>query len=286
MFVVAGASGNTGKVAAETLLGQGKKMRVLVRGAKADAWKARGVDVAQVDLDDVDALTGALRGADGVYLLVPPVYRDSNVRQKNARRAEGMARAIDASGVRHVVLLSSIGAQHGAGTGPIVSLHDSEATLGRTRADVTSLRAAYFMENWASSLYALGQGLLPTFLLARKKIPMVATHDIGLAAAKLLVEGGAGKRVVEIGGPRECSPEDAAEALTRILGRTITAQQGPEDAMPGALKSAGFSAEVAALFQEMVHGINTDHVAWEAGRARIAGSTELEAVLSKVVAAK
>jgi uncharacterized protein YbjT (DUF2867 family) len=286
MFVVAGASGNTGKIVAETLLGQGKKVRVLVRGAKADPWKARGVDVAQVELDDVDALTGALRGADGAYLLVPPMYRDSNVRQKNARRSEGMARAIDASGVRHVVFLSSIGAQHGTGTGPILSLHDAEVTLGRARADVTSLRAAYFMENWASSLYALGQGLLPTFLVSDKRMPMVATHDIGLAAAKLLVEGGAGKRVVEIGGPREYSPKDAAEALSRILGRSITVQQGPEDAMPAALTGAGFSAEVAGLFQEMVHGINTDHVAWEAGHSRVAGSTELEAVLSKLVAAR
>ena len=42
MYVVAGVSGHTGKVAAETLLAQGKSVRVLVRDpAKGEPWRAR-----------------------------------------------------------------------------------------------------------------------------------------------------------------------------------------------------------------------------------------------------
>src|SRR6202042_1249838 len=98
-------------------------------------------------------------------------------------------------------------------TGPVAALHDVETALAKSRADVTFLRAAYFMENWGSSLYALAQGVLPTFLLADRAIPMVASTDIGTTAAALLIEGGRGKRVVELGGPQEYSPRDVAAAL-------------------------------------------------------------------------
>src|SRR5262249_10523393 len=149
---------------------------------------------------------------------------------------------------------------------------------------VSFLRAAYFMENLGGSLYALGEGVFPTFLTADRAIPMVATRDIGATAARLLVERGSGKRVFGLGGPREYSPRDAAEALTRLLGRRIAVQQGPEEAMPGALMGAGLNAEWARLFQEMTHAVNTGYVAWEEGRTRLRGKTELATVLAQLVA--
>ena len=62
MFVVAGVTGNTGKVVAETLLVQGLPVRVIVRdAAKGEAWKKKGAEVAVADLHDAKALTAALR---------------------------------------------------------------------------------------------------------------------------------------------------------------------------------------------------------------------------------
>ena len=285
MYVVAGVSGNTGKVVADTLLAQRKPVRVIVRDAKkGEAWKARGAEVAVTGLDDAGALAEALSGAEGAYLLLPPRMESTRVRADNAERAEVLAKAIDASGVKHVVFLSSIGAQHANGTGPIAAVHDAESRFGKLRTDVTFLRAAYFMENWGMSLYALAQGKLPTFLNADHAIPMVATRDIGTTAAKLLIEGGHGKRVVELAGPREYSPRDVAATLSRVVGRPIAVEQGPEDAMPGALTGAGLNNEWARLYQEMTHGVNTGHVDWEKDRARARGTTEIDAVLGRLVA--
>jgi uncharacterized protein YbjT (DUF2867 family) len=283
MYVVAGASGNTGKVVAETLLAQKKQVRVLVREPRAAAaWKERGAEVTPVGLDDVAALGAALAGAEGAYLLLPPSFGSTNVRVENGQRAAGYAKAIDESGIGHVVLLSSIGAQHEAGTGPIAALHDAEKLLRKTRAKTTFVRAAYFMENWGGSLYALAEGALPTFLKADVAIPMVATRDIGLTAAKALVEGGGG--VIELEGPRAYSPRDAAAALSRITGRKIEAQQGEESQMIGALTGAGLNAHWAELFREMTHGINTGLVAFEGGAARrVRGETEIDAVLARLV---
>ena len=122
-------------------------------------------------------------------------------------------------------------------------------TFTRGRAAATFVRAAYFMENWGGALFGVAQGVLPSFLLADKAIPMVATRDIGIAAARLLAEGGSGKRVIELAGPREYSPRDVAAALARAVGKPIAVQEAPEDAMEPALAAAGMNAEWARLFQ-------------------------------------
>jgi uncharacterized protein YbjT (DUF2867 family) len=57
MFVVLGASGNTGKVVAETLLRQKKKVRVVLHdAAKGKAWGEAGADIAIATVDDGPAL--------------------------------------------------------------------------------------------------------------------------------------------------------------------------------------------------------------------------------------
>ena len=283
MFVVLGASGNTGKVVAETLLGQKKKVRVVLRDAgKTRAWKEAGADVAIADVEDGAALKHAFNGAEGVYVLLPPNFASSQVRVDNGRRTKIIVAAIEAASVPHVVMLSSIGAHQSDGTGPVLGLRDAEAAFGRATA-VTFLRAAYFMENWGGSLYAVGQGVLPTFLVADKAIPLVATRDIGTAVARLLVEGGGGKRVIELAGPREYSPRDVAVALERIVGKPIVVQQAPEEAMVPALMGAGMNAEWARLFQELTHGINTDVVVWEGGHPLWRGETGLQSVLSTLI---
>jgi len=284
MFVMLGASGNTGKVVAQTLLTQKKKVRVVLRdAAKGQAWKDAGADVSIADVENGAALERAFRGAEGAYVLLPPNFSSSQVRVDNNRRTSTIAAAVEAAGVPHVVMLSSVGAQQADGTGPVVGLRDAEATFTRAHAAVTFVRAAYFMENWGRALYAVPQGVLPTFLLADKAIPMVATRDIGTAVARLLAEGGRGKRVIELAGPREYSPRDVAAALARIVGKPIAVQEAPEEAMAPALMGAGMNAEWARLFQELTHGLNAGIVVWEGGHPLWRGETDMQTVLATLI---
>jgi uncharacterized protein YbjT (DUF2867 family) len=288
MYVVAGVSGNTGKVVADTLLASKQAVRVIVRSAdKGAPWRERGAEVAVAELDDVAALGRALAGAKGAYLLLPPQYASTDTRSDNARRTAGFVKAVDASSIPSVVFLSSVGAQHEGGTGPITSLHDAEVALRRSRASVTFVRAAYFMENWGGSLHGLAQGKLPTFLRADRTIPMVAAADIGRTAATALLEAtGKGHSVLELFGPRDYSPRDVAEALGRVVGKTIVTEQGPEEAMVPALTAAGLNAHWAGLFQELTHGCNVGHVAFEGGAARpLRGKVEIDVVLRSLVGA-
>jgi uncharacterized protein YbjT (DUF2867 family) len=112
---------------------------------------------------------------------------------------------------------------------------------------------------------------------------MVATRDIGLAAARLLAEGGRGARIVQLAGPREYTPNDVASSLGRLLGRPLAVQQFPDEAMGAAMLAAGMNDEWARLFQELTHGLNTGRVAWEAGYSIQRGETDIEAVFASLL---
>jgi uncharacterized protein YbjT (DUF2867 family) len=284
MFVVLGASGNTGKVVADTLLRQKQKVRVVLHdAAKGKAWDDAGAEVAIADVDEGATLERAFSSAEGVYVLLPPNFGSTHVRADNNRRAHTIAAAVEAAGVPHVVLLSSIGAQQSDGTGPVLGLRDAEAVFRRATVAATFVRAAYFMENWGGSLYAVEQGVLPTFLVVDKAIPLVATRDVGGAVARVLIEGGNGTRVIELAGPREYTPRDVAATVGRIVGKPIEVQQAPEETMARAMTGAGMNAEWARLFQELTHGLNANIVVWEGGHPFWRGETDLETVLSTLL---
>src|SRR3954469_8379541 len=119
MFAIAGVSGHTGSVVADTLLAQGHPVRVIVRdAAKGAASRTKGAEVAVADLQDTAALARALTGVAGAYLLLPPNMASQTPLEDHARLSAGFATAIEAAKVPHVVFLSSIGAQHATGTGP------------------------------------------------------------------------------------------------------------------------------------------------------------------------
>ena len=223
MFVVLGATGHTGSVVAETLLARKQAVRVVVRAAdKGAAWKAKGADVAVASLEDVPAMTKALTGATGLYLLVPPNYGAAAWLKEQRQRMDQAAEAVKASGVSHVVFLSSVGGQLAGGTGPIQAVHYGEQQLGSVAKHLTVLRPCYFMDNWAPGIgMAKGQGLLPTFIAPAAKVPMISTLDIGRTGAERLLAGGSGKRIVELAGPEEYSPNDVALAVGQLLGKPV-----------------------------------------------------------------
>lgn len=284
-YVVAGVSGNTGKVVAETLLSQGAKVRVIVRDAKkGEAFRARGAEVAVADLSDASALEKAFAGAQGAYVLVPPNPGADDMRAEQKKQITALAAAIRAAKVPHVVLLSSVGAQHAAGTGPIVTAYAAEHALrdipGTT---LTALRAAYFMENLGGSLGGLAHGVFPTFNSPDFAHDMVATRDIGTTAAALLQEGPKGSRVVQLAGPKQVSASDVARILSSLTGKEIKVAAAPLDTMATTLEGYGFKKGLAALFQEMTGAIQTGHIGWEKEPPLVRGTTTVETVLKTLV---
>ncbi len=281
MLVVLGATGHTGSVVAEAVLARKQPVRVVVRSAdKGASWAAKGAEVAVASLDDQAALTKALHGASGVYLLIPPNYGAASWLAEQRQRVDQTAEAVKASGIAHVVLLSSIGAHLPDGTGPIRAARYGEQRLTAVAPNVTILRSGYFMENWASGIgIAKEQGLLPSFIPPQMSIPMISTRDIGRVAAERLMAGGRGHAIVELAGPEEYSPEQVATALGGILGRAVSVQSAPLSVVVPTFTSFGFSTEAAGLFEEMYTAFSKRAVRYERPESLVRGTTSLAAAL-------
>src|SRR5271167_1883816 len=213
MYVILGASGNTGSIIADFLLSKGKKVRVVGRDAeRLQRFVRKGAEAFMGDVSDAVALTKAFRGARAAYLMLPPI----NSREDQERESDAIAKAVTESGLRYAVHLSSYGAHVPEGTGPITGLHSSEQKLNAVGGlNVLHLRAAYFMENNLAAISMIqGMGIFGHALLPDLKLPMIATRDVGdYAARRLLDLDFSGKQTLELLGQRDLSIAEATAAI-------------------------------------------------------------------------
>lgn len=277
MFVIAGITGNIGAVVARSLLAQDHPVRALVRDPGRLAPQP-GLEAFQADLTDTPALTRAFAGARAAWMLSPPTLTEPDLVGRTLEIVSAIRAAARAAGLPRLVFLSSEAAHLAQGNGPIRSLHVAEAVLADAAPEVTFLRPSYFQENWQSVFpVARADGVLPAFLTDLDAgRSMIATRDIGEAAAALLLEQPAPPRVVELASARPWSARDAAAAAGAVLGRPVQPVQPPREAWAGILQGAGLHPDAAALLVEMYDGINSGLVRHEGVGRQITGPTTLE----------
>ena len=257
IYVILGASGNTGSVVADFLLSKGEKVRVVGRDAgRLQRFVDKGAEAFTADLSDAAAITKAFSGARAAYLLLPPVKS----RESQARESDAIAKAVKESGLRYAVHLSSYGAQVPENTGPLVGLHASEEKLSAISGlNVLHLRAGYFMENNLAAIGMIhGMGLVGNALLPDVKLPMIATRDVGdYAAQRLLHLDFSGKQTRELLGERDLSMTEVTAVIARGIGKPdLRYQQLSYDQVQQALTDLGVPSKGAALYVEMYKAIN------------------------------
>jgi uncharacterized protein YbjT (DUF2867 family) len=287
MFVVAGASGRTGKVVTEILLSQGSKVRVVVRDpSKGDAWRRRGAEVSLLSLDDGDALTLALRGAAGFYALLPEDGSVPDFHAHRRRMADGIARAVESSRAPHVVLLSAAAAVLPQGNGPAQELHRLENALRATGTKLTAIRASYFQENVLTALPAARhEGIYPNFLpSADARIPTVATRDVGRIAARCLLETPDKSEVIDLVGPTY-SVRELSDKLAAALGKSLRVVDIPAALHVEVLTKAGLPRQFAEALAEMYACLASGRVS-PVGDRMMSGTATLDDILPRLVGAK
>ena len=223
MIVITGATGHTGKPAAEALLAGGANLRVVSRDAKKlDEFVARGAEAFVGNIEDRRAMAKAFEGADAVYLVVPEDTTQPDLRAHQERVSESYAAAVAYARVPYVVALSSIGAQHAEGTGPIVGLHNMEHKPNQVPdLNVLYLRSGYFMENLLLSIPPMrSMGILPGGMTGDLATPWIATQDIGkYAATRLMARDFSGKSTQELHGQRDISMKEASSVIGKSIGK-------------------------------------------------------------------
>jgi uncharacterized protein YbjT (DUF2867 family) len=267
------------------LLAAGQLVRAVVRDAsKGREWTALGCDVAVATMEDAPALTKAVAGAAGVFILPPPVF-DPEPGYKEAHAvSDSVVQALKAARPAKVVSLSTIGAD--AAQDNLLSQHTIiEAALRTLPMPVTLLRPAWFIDNAAWDVAsARDTGLVHSFLLPTDKaIPMVAAREVGQVAARLLQEDWIGTRIAELEGPGRVSPDDLAEAFAGILGKPVRAAPVPRESWEQLFRSQGMKNPYPRI--RMLDGFNENWIAFrDNGSNTIRGSISAKATVASLVA--
>ncbi len=145
-----------------------------------------------------------------------------------------------------------------------MGLHYLEQQLNQIDGlNLLHLRAGYFMENTLAQLgliQAIGKAAGP--LRPELTLPMIATRDIGAAAAEALLGlKFTGLNTRELLGQRDLSMAEAAAIIGRAINRPdLEYARLPDEQVRAALMQMGLSASVADLILEMAAALNCGHM--------------------------
>ncbi len=263
MYAITGITGQVGGAVARTLLANNQRVRAVLRDpARGKTWQQQGCELAVAEMHDARALEHAFSNANAAFILLPPNFDPSAGFPETRSILSTLFDALESARPGRVVCISTVGA-HAPQENLLTQLSMMEHTLGNLSMPVTFLRPAWFLENaaWDVAL-AKTQGEFPSFLQPlERKIPMVATADVGRVAAELLQQNWQGVRVVELEGPHGVSPNDIAGALTQLLGREIKARAVPRDQWEALFREQGASNPNPRM--QMLDGFNQGWLSFE-----------------------
>ena len=265
MYVILGASGNTGHAAAKDLLARGKKVRVVGRNAAhLQPLVAEGAETFIGEVTDASSLTQALDQAEAAYVMIPPNMTSNDASAFQEQVSDAITTAIQNSGIKNVVALSSIGADKSSGTGPVVGLHNFEQKLNQiSGTNVLYLRAGSFMENTLAQAGAIRMaGSAIGSIRGDLKLPMIAGRDIGAAAADALLRlDFHGKQTRELLGQRDLDYNEATSIIGKAIGKPdLRYIQAPDNQVRAAMVQMGMSDNVAGLILELAAALNSGHL--------------------------
>jgi uncharacterized protein YbjT (DUF2867 family) len=291
MITVMGATGNVGRQIVGRLLEAGEHVRAIGRNPQALAeLEAAGAEPWAGDAADAAFLTEAFRGADAVHTMLPYSAGAPDFRAEQARLSEAIVTAIRDSGVRKVVVQSSLGADLPSGTGFIAaSLYPHEQRLrALDGVDLLFLRPTLFFESIVAAVDAVeATGVNADVVHPDVPVPMISTRDIAeVAAAALRSRDWTGVEVRELLGPCDLTYAEATRILGAAIGRPdLQYVQLPDDEMAAALVQAGFTPDEAAMHIEMGHALSAGTITSHEGRTpRTTTPTRFEDVVSGLLA--
>lgn len=253
MHIVLGATGHVGSALAQALLARSEPVTVVTRDAgKTEALRRKGAHVAEVDVFDTPALHRVFQGGQRIFVLNPPAAPSTDTVAEERRSMRAIVAALEGCRPEKIVAESVYGARHGEGIGDLGVLHELEQALQAGPAPFSALRAAYYMSNWDASLKtAREEGQVHTMYPPGFTLPMVAPHDLGEFAAKLMLGPAESSGPHHVEGPARYSSADVAAAFAEALGRPVEAVQTPQAQWAPAFKALGFSDAAARSYAEM-----------------------------------
>lgn len=262
-IIITGSLGNISKPLTETLVQKGHEVTVI--SSKPERRKdieALGAKAAIGTMEDADFLSATFKGADIVYVM-ETLGADSFFNQNLDFMAainkigNNYKQAIQQSGVKRVVHLSSIGAHTNKGNGILAFHYNVENILKQLPADVSIkfMRPVGFYYNMFAFIPTIKtQGTIVSNYGGDDKEPWVSPLDIAAVIAEEMEKPFNGNEIRYIASD-EVSPNEVANILGEAIGKpnlkwlVITDEQ-----LQGGMIAAGMNPKVAVGFAEMNAG--------------------------------
>lgn len=259
-YVITGGAGHISTPLAEKLLHEGHQVTVIGRSAeKLQGLVSKGATAAIGSVEDAAFVAASFAGADAVYAMIPPNMAAENFRHYQNTVARNYTDAITANHIKYVVVLSSIGAHLGNGTGPVDGLADFEDLLKKhSTANIKLLRPSYFMYNLFGQIPMIkGMNIMGGNLGGgTEKLVLVHTSDIAAAAAEeLLTLNFTGISVRYIAGDERTGAEIAA-VLSDAIGKPgIPWVEFTDEQTLAGMRQAGLKETMAEAYTVMGRAI-------------------------------
>lgn len=255
-----GSLGHIGKPLVEMLLRGGHSPTVISSNPeRRNAIESMGAKAAIGSMEDIDFLAETFQGSDIVYVmetLPPGAFFDHSIDVISAisEIGEKYKQAIERSGVKQVIHLSSIGAHMERGNGLLAFHYRVESILNRLPEDVSIkfMRPVGFYYNMLAFIQSIKtQGAILQNYGGDEKEPWVSPLDIAEVIAEEMEKPFSGREIRYIASD-EVSPNQVARVLGEAIGkpdlRWISVSD--EQFLDG-LKAAGMNPETAKGFMEM-----------------------------------
>ncbi|MFA5046829.1 MAG: NAD(P)H-binding protein [Paludibacter sp.] len=259
-ITITGSLGNISKPLTQELVQKGHQVTVISSNPERQKEiEALGASAAIGTMEDADFLTASFKGADAVYVMEtmgPGRFFDQNLDIIAAINKIGnnYKQAIEQSGIKRVVHLSSIGAHTDKGNGLLAFHYNVETILKQLPADVsiTFMRPVGFYYNLLGFINTIKtQGVIATNYGGDSKKPWVSPLDIATAVAEELVAPFDGRKVRYV-----ASDEISCNELASLLGAAIGKPDLkwlviPDEQLLSGMIAAGMNPQVAAGLVEM-----------------------------------
>ena len=268
-IIITGSLGHISKPLSIELLQKGHEVTVISSNLqKQTAIEALGAKAAIGLLEDVDFLITTFKGADAVYCMIPPnnyFNHDLNLLDYYSTVATNYFKAMQATNVKQVVYLSSVGAHLKQNSGIIIGHHTGEEIMNRLPDDVaiTFMRPVGFYYNLLGFVNVIkNKGFIEANYGADEHLVWVSPIDIAAAVAEELTAGNAGRKIRYVVSD-ELSGNETASILGEAIGKPgLKWNLIPGEQWLGNLKAIGMNPSIAAglveMFESQHNGLLTE----------------------------
>ena len=282
-ITITGSLGNISKPLAQELVQKGHQVTIITSDAeKQKTIEGLGAKAAVGSVEDVTFLTQTFSGSDAVYCMIPRAdYFDPKLDLDafTAKIGNTYAAAIQKSGVKRVVFLSSIGAHLEKNSGIIQRYNEIEAVLNKLQnVSITFMRPTSFFYNLLAYIPMIkNAGVIATNYGADKMIPWVSPLDIASAIAEELLTPLDGRKIRYVGS-EELTGNETAQILGEAIGKPdLKWILVSDDETLNGLINVGMQPKIAEGLVEMYAGLYNGLLAEDYYRNRPAemGKTKL-----------